>query len=416
MIEKSEEIILNKFMVFSGESGLGKSYLSTICHYIFAVLLNDRRISNYFNSEDFNLEKIIPKLKDGPVKRTVSKKDFENWMSEDAIVWLGYMVGNSNLAGDVEIILPSSIPDVITFTVSEELVGLGENVETYVNLQVPGLTYKIKDSIGLDEESPFAYLFRFYLRQQIFYKFSRLKESYILPPSRGTMMTEIVEPLTGMYAEFKKDLQQMVKAKQDKLEVPNKLKSLIRTILDGHVDRKEGKYVYSTNGAEIPLSAAAASIRELASLEFVVNNSDISSISIMIDEPEAHLHPLKQRMMADILTCLVEAGSYIQVTTHSDYFLRRINELVLKFRLKEKCKNDIKSYYEACDMLDENPDVVLDPASVSAYLLKRCGNNGSEIIRQNMDNGISFASFYEALDSSLRKKNTLEKLLNDDND
>lgn len=415
MITSSEEIILNRFMIFSGESGLGKSYLSILCHYIFAVLLDDRRISSYFNSKGFNLDDLRSGLKAGSVILKVSKKDFEKWLSADALIWLGYMVRNGKIDGDIKITLPSNIPDEIEFKITEELVGLGNNVETYVNLEVPGLSYKVKDSNGMDDESPFAFLFRFYLVQQIFKKFTRLKESYVLPPSRGMMMTETVEPLTGMYVEFKRDLQQMIKAKPDKIEVPNKLKSLIKEILDGHVDRKEGQYFYSTNGVEIPLSAAAASIRELASLEFIVNNSDIRTLSMMIDEPEAHLHPLKQRMMADILSCLVEVGTYVQVTTHSDYFLRRINELMLKFKLKQKLEKEENpgEYYKICQNIEENPDLFLNPDWVSSYLLKRIDGNKSIIISQNTENGVPFSSFHEALEKSLKKKNYLEEVLSD---
>ena len=56
MIGESEEIALNRLMIFSGESGLGKSYLSIICHYIFAVLLDNKRINSFFekNGFDFN--------------------------------------------------------------------------------------------------------------------------------------------------------------------------------------------------------------------------------------------------------------------------------------------------------------------------------------------------------------------------
>lgn len=419
MIQDSTVIELNRFMIFSGESGLGKSYLSIICHYIFSVLLDNNRISGFFNSLGyFNLEDSKPGLSIGPVTLRITKGEFENWLSKDAITWLGYMIGNADIDGKIEIRLPDNIPDIIEFKLTEEMVGLGDNVETYVNMALPGLSYKVKDSIGIEEESPFAFLFRFYLVQQIFGGINELKSSFIFPPSRGMMLTELVTPITGMYMEFKKDLQQMVMAKPEKVQPPKKLKSLIQDILEGHVNYKDGRYFYSTNGTEIPLSAGAASIRELASLEFMINNTDISKSSIMIDEPEAHLHPLKQRMMADILTCLVEAGAFVQVTTHSDYFLRRINELVLKFKILKKFESqgDPSGYYRICDEMKENPEIMVNPENISAYLLKRTDSNSSMIIKQNMDKGVPFASFHEALELNLKKKFELENILNDEGD
>ena len=54
-----------------------------------------------------------------------------------------------------------------------------------------------------------------------------------------------------------------------------------------------------------------------------------------MEEPEAHLHPLKQRMMADIIGALSHNGAIMQITTHSDYFLRRLNELIMFAKAKK---------------------------------------------------------------------------------
>ena len=59
-----------------------------------------------------------------------------------------------------------------------------------------------------------------------------------------------------------------------------------------------------------------------------MERTDISKVAMLIEEPEAHLHPIKQRMIADIISFFVNAGTYMQITTHSDYFLRRLNELI----------------------------------------------------------------------------------------
>ncbi len=74
----------------------------------------------------------------------------------------------------------------------------------------------------------------------------------------------------------------------------------------------------------MPVSAAAASVRELGAIYLMLKNIDISVSSILVEEPEAHLHSSKQRLMADVLTVMSNIGASIQITTHSDYFLRRI--------------------------------------------------------------------------------------------
>lgn len=418
MIGESDEIILNRLMIFSGESGLGKSYLSIICQYIYAVLLDESRISSYFvKQKGFDFIEMRKNYHGNGIAISFTKQDFEDWLSKDAIVWLGYMINNKDVQGDIQITLPDSIPSKIEMRYEEDMSELGNNVETYLKLSLPQLTYTIKDPNGINQESPFAYLFRFYLIQQIFGNFKDVQDYFIFPPSRGTVLTENVEPITGMYVEFKRGIQKLSKAKPSNIKISDKLTDLMRRVLDGNVSWKEGNYIYTTNGTEIPLNAAAASIRELASIEFLVENVDISKVSLMIDEPEAHLHPLKQRLMADIIGCLVSEGAYIQITTHSDYFLRRINELVMKYRLYDKSKSNKDSHYDdICNDLKLDTDLYIDPKMISAYLLERKDKNSSIIKKQDMQNGVPFASFHKALDDSLNIKYQLEKQLYNEND
>ena len=133
MIGESDEIRLNQFMIFSGESGLGKSYLSIICHYIFTVLLDEKRISSYFVNKGYDFSKLRKDYHGEGIAIKLKKTDFEDWLSKDAIDWLGYMVKN-NIEGDIHIKLPDTIPEEIQMTYEEDMVGLANNIETFINL------------------------------------------------------------------------------------------------------------------------------------------------------------------------------------------------------------------------------------------------------------------------------------------
>ena len=52
---RDSEILVSPLMVFSGESGLGKSYLALLCHYFFELLINTSRLNHFFvdNNIDF---------------------------------------------------------------------------------------------------------------------------------------------------------------------------------------------------------------------------------------------------------------------------------------------------------------------------------------------------------------------------
>ena len=60
---------------------------------------------------------------------------------------------------------------------------------------------------------------------------------------------------------------------------------------------------------------------------------------LIIEEPEAHLHPAAQTQMAVALTGLVRAGVRVVLTTHSDWLLKEISNLIREGELREKPVN-----------------------------------------------------------------------------
>ena len=57
---------------------------------------------------------------------------------------------------------------------------------------------------------------------------------------------------------------------------------------------------------------------------------------MIIEEPEAHLHPAAQTQMAVTLGRLVRAGIRVLVTTHSDWLLKEIGNLMREGALVEQ--------------------------------------------------------------------------------
>ncbi|MDQ3813772.1 MAG: ATP-binding protein, partial [Armatimonadota bacterium] len=83
-------------------------------------------------------------------------------------------------------------------------------------------------------------------------------------------------------------------------------------------------------------------------LEHLARPSDV----LMIDEPELNLHPDNQRRIARLLARLVRMGHRIIVSTHSDYFVREINNLILlghEFQGRDELRE--KFHYEPEDQL-----------------------------------------------------------------
>ena len=79
---------------------------------------------------------------------------------------------------------------------------------------------------------------------------------------------------------------------------------------------------------EIRLTRASSMVSELAPVVLFLRGVVSPGDTFIIEEPEAHLHPAAQTRMAMTLARLVRAGVRVVVTTHSDWLLREIANLM----------------------------------------------------------------------------------------
>lgn len=408
---RNSEMFVSPLMVFSGESGLGKSYLALLCHYFFELLINTSRLSHFFvdNNIDFNV--LSKDFNDAGTALEIKKQDLEAWMAKDAILYLRYMLGYDGVSGNIEITLPETVPNIMTFTYKQELTGLVNEEDIYTILSLGNLRLRIQEKTQFDE-SPFAFLLRFVMIDYIFGNYQMLDSTFVLPPSRGPILTEQIHPTTGMYSEFLNDMVGLNRIKPRPGTASDLVLHLFRTILEGEVNKEETTYIYTTNGTSMPVSAAAASIREIAPLQILAKKQDVSKCAILLEEPEAHLHPLKQRMMADIIGALSHNGAIIQITTHSDYFLRRLNELIMFAKAKKAVSNSDKLKDLSAKVKIEE-GMSIDESIIGAYLLQKQADGTSVAIKQDLSNGIPFATFRNAILDNMNYQDILEDFLQD---
>ena len=98
---KNSIIEILPFIIFSGESGLGKSYMAMLCHYFYEVLVDTTRINRFLSTCSIRKD-----LKKEGTAFILKKKDLEPWLAQDAIRYIGEMLGNTTLSGDIEVVLP----------------------------------------------------------------------------------------------------------------------------------------------------------------------------------------------------------------------------------------------------------------------------------------------------------------------
>lgn len=139
---------------------------------------------------------------------------------------------------------------------------------------------------------------------------------------------------------------------------------LEENLLRGEIDLQRGEteypiFSYRPYGwkQELPLMRTSSMVSELAPvvlyLRYLVRPGDL----FIIEEPESHLHPEMQSAFARELARLVHSGVRVLVTTHSEWFLEQIANLVRLSELPETKRAGIPG-----------ADVALRPDDVGAWL------------------------------------------------
>lgn len=104
-------------------------------------------------------------------------------------------------------------------------------------------------------------------------------------------------------------------------------------------------------GKEIPLYVASSIVAEISPL-LLIFKSDINFKTLVIEEPEAHLHPELQQKMARLIINLVNQGIPVWITTHSDTILQHINNMI-KLKNNTHCSELMEEYgYQKSDLID----------------------------------------------------------------
>ena len=152
-----------------------------------------------------------------------------------------------------------------------------------------------------------------------------------------------VPTLSGVVADFMEKI-----ILYDEKKKPNtKMKRLAETleidVLEGQIRLNPSssgypdfRYLPQGTNEEIRLSQSSSMVSELAPLVLFLRSGIKPGDTLIIEEPEAHLHPGAQADMAVILARLVRAGVRVIITTHSDWLLQEISNLTLEGLLEEE--------------------------------------------------------------------------------
>ncbi len=136
---------------------------------------------------------------------------------------------------------------------------------------------------------------------------------------------------------------------------------IIRDILGAEFkkDNKHDIRFYTKNKKnnkfDIPLYLASSSARCIVDIYFYLNHKAKEGDILIIDEPESHLTLKNQRLMAKLLVSLINLKIKVFITTHSDFLIKELNNLILlsnPFEGKESWLTKNKKNYSKKDKIE----------------------------------------------------------------
>ena len=259
---------------------------------------------------------------------------------------------------------------------------------------------RVADSAEPNVEYPFALLSDALLSQVLA---PVLRNAYYLPADRAavmrthqTVVSALIQgatttglrrgmdtppTLSGVLADFLRELIRMGSENGGggrREQTLHLAAGLEQNILAGAVQVKPNEagypgFTYRPQDWEndLPLIRSSSMVSELAPVVLYLRHQVRPGDVLIIEEPEAHLHPTMQTALARELARMVRAGIRVVMTTHSEWLLEQIGNLVRLSNLPE----DRRSGLEAAD-------VALDARQVGVWLFQTKEQPGGSVVKE----------------------------------
>ena len=151
----------------------------------------------------------------------------------------------------------------------------------------------------------------------------------------------------------------------------------LREILQGTIDIENAvidypTFFYQPQGWEssLPLLHASSTISEPAPVVLYLRHLIKPGDVVIIEEPEAHLHPAAQAELTRLLVGAVRQNIHVIMTTHSEWILEKIANLIALSRLSPEDRNS----------LADTDSVFLSPEQVGVWRFDAPGNRQGTVV------------------------------------
>lgn len=211
--------------------------------------------------------------------------------------------------------------------------------------------------------------------------------------------------LSGVLADF---LAQLFEFEQSEFIItkfsPECAARIEDMILGGaiHIDRSETTdypgFSYQPQGWKnrLPLMQSSSMVSELAPVVLYLRHRIKTGDVLIVEEPESGLHPGMQVEFIRQLAALVKSGVRVLITTHSEWVLEELANIVRRSRLPSGERDKL-----------EHGDCALCPDQVGAWLFKKKNRpKGSVVEEVKLDDETGlYSTDYDEISESLYNEN-----------
>ena len=154
----------------------------------------------------------------------------------------------------------------------------------------------------------------------------------------------------------------------------------------------------------LPFHLSSSIVKTMASLVIYLRHIARTGDTLIIDEPEMNFHPDVQVMLAKIFAILTAKGLRIVVSTHSDYIVRELNNLIMAAAIRNKGEQGIADKFGYTD------DMLLAHRDVSVLFFEQTSKQFVTVSKLPVEeDGFSVAS----IDDTITKQNEMAERLYD---
>ena len=212
-------------------------------------------------------------------------------------------------------------------------------------------------------------------------------------PMTGLRQTAPTPMLSGVLADF---IEQLIPlgGPFDETSTSNLGEQIEKYVLRGivNVETSETGYPRFTYRQkewkdDLPLMNASSMVSELAPVVLYLRHVVQPGNVLIIEEPESHLHPAMQVEFTRQLAALVRAGVRVIITTHSEWVLEELANIVRLSGLSKAGRKGI-----------EGGDVALRPEEVGAWLFQPKSRPRGSVVKEiplDDDSGLFPSGFDE---------------------